>query len=275
MKVILSRKGFDSINGGMPSVIMPNGDLVSMPIPSPRDVNSYDQLWYGGKTYRQILKELAPKKRFPRCHLDPDIDSSRLVNKPSGWKPAFGQCSTSASYLLDTVDLLPNDIFLFFGNFRRVEEVDGQYRFISRTGDFYRDCTIQVIWGYLQVGEIIRDPRKVKADYPWHPHAVGSHLRDKTEMLVVPRKRLSFAASRPGCGLLKYDVARVLTERGASKAIWKFNKVYSPDNIIVSQGRKNSSRCPDCIYYSGYWQELGLKESKASERWCKRMILGA
>ena len=275
MKVILSRKGFDSNCGGIPSVIMPNGDLVSMPIPSPGDVYSYDQLWYGEKTYRQILKELAPKKSFPRCHLDPDIDSSRLANKPCGWKPAFGQCSTSASYLHNTVDVSPNDIFLFFGNFRRVEEVDGQYHFVSRTGDFYRDKPIQVIWGYLQVGEIITNPRKIKADYPWHPHAVGSHLRDKTNMLVVPRKRLSFAPSRPGCGLLKYDVARVLTKRGASKAIWKFNKVYSPDNIIVSQGRKNSSSCPDCIYYSGYWQELGLKESKASEHWCKRMILGA
>ena len=37
MKVILSRKGFDSVNGKMPSAIMPNGDLVSMPIPSPGD----------------------------------------------------------------------------------------------------------------------------------------------------------------------------------------------------------------------------------------------
>jgi hypothetical protein len=32
MKVILSRKGFDGVNGGMPSPIMPNGDTVSMPI---------------------------------------------------------------------------------------------------------------------------------------------------------------------------------------------------------------------------------------------------
>ena len=99
MKVVLSRKGFDSANGGMPSLIMPNGDLVSMPIPSSGDTCAYDQLRYGGKTYRQILKELAPKKRFTRCHLDPDIDVGRLINKPHGWKPAFGQISASASFM--------------------------------------------------------------------------------------------------------------------------------------------------------------------------------
>ena len=47
MKVILSRKGFDGSNGGMPSLIMPNGDMVSMPIPSPGDADAYDELFYG------------------------------------------------------------------------------------------------------------------------------------------------------------------------------------------------------------------------------------
>ena len=269
MKVILSRKGFDGNCGGMPSVIMPNDDLVSMPIPSPRDVNSYDQLWYGGKTYRQILKELAPQKRFLRCHLDPDIDSSRLVNKPRGWKPAFGQCSTSASYLLNTVALSPNDIFLFFGNFRRVEEVDGHYHFVSRTGDFYRDNPIQVIWGYLQVGEIITDARTIAACYPWHPHAVKYRLRRSTNILIVPRKHLSFSPSRPGYGLLQYDIKRVLTKCGESKATWKFNSVYGPRNIIA-KNRRNVSMSG--IYYPGIWQELGLKDSPETTAWVKEII---
>ncbi|MBO4456467.1 MAG: hypothetical protein J5802_01965 [Butyrivibrio sp.] len=34
MKIILSRKGFDSTNGGCASPIMPDGTLLSMPIPS-------------------------------------------------------------------------------------------------------------------------------------------------------------------------------------------------------------------------------------------------
>ena len=43
MKVILSRKGFDSVNGKMPSAIMPNGDVVSFPIPS-GDKTTFDEL---------------------------------------------------------------------------------------------------------------------------------------------------------------------------------------------------------------------------------------
>ena len=35
MKVIISRKGFDSGYGGMPSPILPDGTMISMPIPSP------------------------------------------------------------------------------------------------------------------------------------------------------------------------------------------------------------------------------------------------
>ena len=47
MKVILSRKGFDSMNGSCPSPIMPDGTLLSMPIPSDDEAN-YDDLYYNG-----------------------------------------------------------------------------------------------------------------------------------------------------------------------------------------------------------------------------------
>lgn len=63
MKVILSRKGFDSSNGGCPSPIMPDGTLLSMPIPSD-DKDSYDDLSYCGTPYSRILQQLAPKKTF-------------------------------------------------------------------------------------------------------------------------------------------------------------------------------------------------------------------
>ena len=40
MKVILSRKGFDSQYGGMPSPILPDGTLLSLPIPSKTDMET-------------------------------------------------------------------------------------------------------------------------------------------------------------------------------------------------------------------------------------------
>ena len=41
MKIILSRKGFDSGSGGYPNPIMPNGTLLPLPIPSKNDEIRY------------------------------------------------------------------------------------------------------------------------------------------------------------------------------------------------------------------------------------------
>ena len=268
MKIILSRKGFDGINGGMPSLIMPNGDAVTMPIPS-NDHVLYKGLKYRDRDYLSIIKDLKPRFSCRECHLDPDLDSRRMVNRPKGWKPAFGQIGASSSYLMNTVGLKPGDLFLFFGNFRFVEECGGGFRFVSRTGDFYHDKTIQLIWGYLQVGEIITDGNRIRREYPWHPHASANRAREPSNMLTVPTKELSFAKSMPGCGLLRFSEDRVLTKKGANKATWRRNPVYSPRSIIGNRKNMASSG----IYYSGIWQELGLKESAAATRWARHIVL--
>ena len=43
MKVILSRKGFDSANGGIVSPILEDGTMISFPIPS-NDSSSFNDL---------------------------------------------------------------------------------------------------------------------------------------------------------------------------------------------------------------------------------------
>ena len=58
MKIILSRKGFDSSNGGIPSPILPDGTLLSLPIPAKLDTISFDDLNYNGVLYSDILKQL-------------------------------------------------------------------------------------------------------------------------------------------------------------------------------------------------------------------------
>jgi hypothetical protein len=272
MKVILSRKGFDSENGGIPSAIMPNGDVVSFPIPSD-DKATFSDLRYGQVSYKRILDDLSLKfgyRECPlhQCHVDPDLDKTRWKRPPANWRPAFGPSWDVWHYLNETVGIGKNDIFLFFGTFHFLSKnIFDQFVFSSRTGDFYHDSDLHLIWGYLQVGDIILDPEKTLQSYPWHPHAGGN-------VLIVPRKTLSFAPSKPGYGLLPFAPERVLTQEGKSKAYWTYNEVYAPDNVVVAKGRKNSSRDPACIYYSGIWQELGLKESKITEEWCKRMILG-
>ena len=51
MKVVFSRKGFDSQYGGMPSPILSDGTLLSLPIPSKEDNTKYAGLTWNGKSY--------------------------------------------------------------------------------------------------------------------------------------------------------------------------------------------------------------------------------
>lgn len=270
MKVILSRKGFDGSNGGMPSLIMPNGDMLSMPIPSSADADGYSDLIYDGKSYYKLLREVKPSFRYRKCHLDPDIDQVRRRVQVDGWKPAFGQIGTSASYLQNTVQISPGDLFLFFGNFHIVEKHDGRYRFVRRTGDFYRDNDLQVIWGYLQVEEVICDASRISKEYSWHPHAKKIRVTDKTNILIVPRRHLSFAPTRLGAGVLPFSMERVLTKYNENKATWKYDSVYAPSSIIGNRKNMVGRRG---IFYSGIWQELGLKQSSGASRWAHRMVL--
>ena len=88
MKVILSRKGFDSSNGGIVSPIFPDGTPVSLPIPS-FDYDAYCDFQQDGINYYQILQDLGYKGNCWHCHADPDLDESRRLNKEEGWVPAF------------------------------------------------------------------------------------------------------------------------------------------------------------------------------------------
>ena len=270
MKVILSRKGFDSANGGIVSPIMEDGTLISFPIPSD-DKDTFDDLFYCGQAYSQILKDLGYKGSLdcPRCHVDPDLTIDRRAAKIEGWRPIFGQVNSSAVYLRDTVGIKPGDLFLFFGNYHRLTIADGVYRFVKRTGDFYNDNDLQVIWGYMQVGEIITDPEEQKK-YPWHPHSADTYTAEHYNTMFVARDKLSFNENLPGAGLLCFREDRVLTAPGCNKATWIKRSVYDTDSVIGH--RKNSSKIEDGLYYAGIWQELGLNETEACEEWAKSII---
>ena len=96
MKIILSRKGFDSANGGIVSPIFEDGTMVSFPIPSD-DADTYNSLYYNGIQYSKILRDLR-YKGGDHCHLDPDLDLGRRRKRIDGWFPAFGQRDAAASY---------------------------------------------------------------------------------------------------------------------------------------------------------------------------------
>lgn len=270
MKIILSRKGFDSANGGIVSPIMEGGTLVSFPIPSD-DKDSFDDLIYCNQPYSQILKDLKYKEnpKYPNCHVDPDLSQDRRKIRIDGWCPIFGQVNSSAIYLRDTVKIQPGDLFLFFGNYHKVEFLNGKYQYIKNTGDFYSDNDLQLIWGYLQVGKIIINPEEQRK-YCWHPHSDREKYKEDSNVMFVASDKLSFNENMPGAGVLKYREDRVLTAKGCTKATWIKRPVYDVDSVFGN--RKNSSKIAGGLYYAGIWQELGLYESPECEEWARRLI---
>lgn len=267
MKVILSRKGFDSANGGIVSPILDDGTMISFPIPS-NDSSTYNDLQYNGISYRKILDDLR-YKGGEFCHVDPDLDHNRMVKKIENWQPAFGQIDSSATYLKN-IGIQEGDLFLFFGNFHRVSYEDGTYKYVKKSGDFYQDNDLQVIWGYMQVGNVVDDPEEQKKLW-WHPHSDASRVANKTNLIFTASTKLTFDVNKPGAALLPYNKKRVLTLENSNKATWKYNEIYDTEHVLSK--RKNSAKNPVTgIYYAGIWQELGLMESEACFEWAKSII---
>lgn len=275
MKIILSRKGFDSANGGIVSPILEDGTMLSFPIPSKeyeKDKIRYADLVCNGISLEKLLNDLG-YKGSEYCHLDPDLTADRRKCTISEWKPAFGQINQSSSYLIHK-GISRGDLFLFFGNFKHIKEEDGKFKYVHRTkctSDDYYGRQIQAIWGYLQIGDIIEKPEE-QEKYFWHPHSCKKRIyEEKNNLIYTAADHLSFAPHMPGCGILDYDAKRVLSMPGKPKATWKYHEAYALNNI--ESNRKNSSKDGKGIYYAGIWQELVLKENDISENWAKSMLM--
>ena len=273
IKVILSRKGFDSSAGGIASPILPDGTLLSLPIPGESNTK-YSDIAFNGEKYSEIIGRLYPgffDSNENTCHLDPDIRKDLRCNPVKGWKPAFGQTDTAQGQLRNA-GVEPGDIFLFFGWFRGVDE---NYNYIKNSkkrfnNDFYSYADTQVIYGYMQIGKIITDPDEIKKFY-WHPHSEGDYGKNNT--LFIPSKRLIINGEDcgPGYGTLDFAEKRVLTKKGFTRANWDKKEFLLPDKVYGN--KKNSSRKPgETIYYAGQWQELIIYESPGLIEWVKEII---
>src|SRR5690554_1987029 len=149
MKLILSRKGFDSSAGGVPSPIFPDGRMVALPIPDAASTIRYRDIAHDGASLGDLVGQLTRGKVTPEdgAHLGPDLIPDMLPRMP-GWRPLFGQAGQAQGHLRNQ-GVGPGDLFLFFGLFRRVEPHDGAWRWAPDS----RPC--HVVWGWLQVGSVV------------------------------------------------------------------------------------------------------------------------
>ncbi len=230
MKIILSRKGFDSIAGGVPSPIFPSGALYSLPIPeltASKHRMSYGAVTYDGQSLGGIVAGLTGGRIGPTSlvHLDPDLRRESWPRDP-GWKPLFGQAEAAESHL-QSQEVNIGDVFLFFGWFRRVAEIDGHYSYVKGAPDQH------VIFGWFQIGQRIPVTRRV--DIPawalYHPHLQGTPY-SKNDSLYISTDRLTLpgvAIDRPGAGVFKHFAPELcLTAPDATRSRWRLPGWFDP-----------------------------------------------
>ena len=229
LKLILSRKGFDSSSGGVPSPILPDGRMVSLPIPDKMSPILYSDIKANSTSIGPLVSQLT-KGRIPphyRAHLDPDLTTESLSRLP-GWRPIFGQTGAAQGHLRNN-GVGPGDLFLFFGLFRAVNLVDGKYVWVKGS----RPC--HTIWGWLQIGEILKLGTSKPKEYEWaryHPHY--HRHNDKNNVVYIASRHLNLGnlSSReiPGAGIIRrFSSSLQLTANSSQKpSIWELPAWFNP-----------------------------------------------
>jgi len=179
MKIVLSRKGFDSSSGGGPSPIV-DGVPVSLPIPAGegRPGTSYGAL---GLAEHVLGASRGRLGSADLAHHDPQFleDGTCL----------FGQCGAAQSHL-ENQGVGKGDLFLFFGLFQGLDE-PLHHR----------------IFGWLWVEEVVHhgDPAMEELRELGHPHALEPHGSNdaiyvgsgRKARSVHPELRLTLPGTRP------------------------------------------------------------------------------
>lgn len=212
-RIVLSRKGFDSTAGGCASPILPDGTMVSLPIPDARSPIRYRELTVQGHDVGRLVADLSGDAYTggSRAHLDPDLVASTFPRK-RGWCPVFGQAGGEQT-VLARAGVGEGDVFLFFGWFRRAERARGRWRFVAGAPDLH------VLWGWMEVGEVVAvDGRaRVPTWAAYHPHVAGGARTNNT--LYVARRAGVFA---------RYDDRLRLTRAGAPRSRWSLPAWFEP-----------------------------------------------
>jgi hypothetical protein len=280
MKLILSRKGFDSANGGCPSPIL-DGQLCSLPIPDPGAPTRYSEISsFKGSSIAQIVEDLTRGRvgRSDGAHLDPDLRTDSIA-RAAGWRPIFGQAAAAQSHLARH-EVGHGDLFLFFGCFRQAEKVGVTFRFV-------RDAPkLHVIFGWLQVGRVSRVTNGLTTEIPWadgHPHLAAPE-RYKNNTLYFASDRLSsISLKTKGAGTFdRIKPELILTETGSNCSVWQLPRWFDPAGRPALSYHSKPARWTDCddsmrLQSVGRGQEfvLDVDEYPEAHAWLRSIFRAA
>ncbi len=246
MKIILSRKGFDSSAGGGPSPILPDGRMLSLPIPDRQSPIRYQDIRWQDDDLGSLVSDLTHGLISPShgAHLDPDIADGRL-SRPSQWRPVFGQTGAAQGHLRKH-GIQTGDVFLFFGLFQDVVQSSGKSEWDNRSPRRH------VIWGWLQVEEILKVDAIAPSKYLWaryHPHF--HRQPDPSNTLYTAHKVLTL----PGVVSRKRRGAGVFSRFSTRLALTAPNAVMPTQWELPLWFYPRGGRCP-LTYHSNLarWQ---------------------
>ena len=293
MKVVLSRKGFDSSSGGYPSpVIEVEGGkkvMLSMPIPvHPND--SFETLYSDLKLPENIK---LPSGSDPCNGSDSCEKYSDIIRKLYGDGVSYN-CKEEVNgkkviQPLPTAYCHPDPDILNYKNCKEDEEwlpkfgqmgaAEGHLRnqevgvgdLFLFFGRFQHVCTkgkigfvgnqFHAIWGYLQIGEAYRCEHSIKKINCEHPHTHDSYFRDKEGRIIKnaiyeARANLSFAPNLPGAGVFDYNSKRELTKKGSNLvSVWDMPSCFDGYEITY-----HKQQCGKDFQSTGRGQEFVIQE---------------
>jgi len=290
MKIILSRKGFDSTYGGFPSPVFEDGKMISLPIPTTDKQETsitYDALSPLGVNLGSLFKELGKEPKIYNrmakyVHLDPDLyedtlqPNNKFKARLDGWRGLFGTDNAAAGILCnEETGVKPGDIFLFFGWFNQI--TNNGKRVFEKGQGFHQ------IWGWLQIDRIIRleeDPglKTVPEWAKYQPHC--AHKEWNPNVLFVAKQKLSLEGYNiegiNGYGVItQFNELATLTEMDSKKNNIYYNrfqkgigKVESPNLDI----KTSLWRLPLWFFHEDITKRLGYHNKdneKTKARWNK------
>lgn len=280
MKIILSRKGFDSSAGGVPNPLFADGRLLSLPIPDALSPIAYGDIVHSEGNLGDVVEMLTRQRILPHhgAHLDPDLRVDALPRLP-GWRPMLGQYGAAQSHLRNQ-GVGPGDVFLFFTVFQPVERVKGVYQWQRQIPP------IHALWGWLQVDEVLDVSDGQPVPYAWaayHPHC---YRNDKANNAIyTARQHLTLGDEKtqlPGASVFPFlqPELQLTAVESTKPTLWELPSWFYPEagkkpltyHANINRWQREGARTLLQSVYRGQEFVLDSREYPEAVGWVEGLI---
>jgi len=253
---------------------MPNGQLISLPIPDAHGKLNYSNLQTSCKlSYYEVMEQLSQTVNIDRqrvalqkttcCHCDPDINTT-CQPRPIGWRGAFGQIGAAQKHL-ERHNVGAGDLFLFFGWFRKTLW-NADKLFYGPTA-----TDVHLLFGYLQIEKVVKivDTDEIPAWLKNHPHASADRISDPSNTIYTAADNCTWNNNLAGWGTFRFNSGLFLTKTGYSRSKWDLPLFFKKAKITYHSTKS---------WKEGYFQsaargqEFIINENKDVEKWATQLI---